>query len=558
MVSFKSRVIAICAAGTLAIGSAAVAAPISFAQETADTAVGGEVTGDAGAEGAVNLPFGAPAAAGSPNGLPTAAQADLIDANNTGTLKIKKILGDPQLNGGATHHGAPSEDSKFLQGATFNIKRLDIDLTVQQGWRTLNDLVANPEKIEETPDHSTQPAEEKRSQTTNTEGEATFDEIPMGVYVVTEESREGYSTSAPFLVSLPYSDGNSGKWEYTRTVYPKNQEFRPNKQVDAQGATLGSNMAYTINAPVPAGTLSNLKITDNLIENLQLVADSPAPKVSFSEGNGAGTPLTAGADYNLTATDQLLEIEFTESGLGKLEQARIGKPNLQVHVQFEAKVVSLPAAGQSITNTAEIEYPNGAKVTTDSPAADGEADPKPTRTDYANLTITKFTNDTEGDVDLSGAEFELYRCVDKELKGEAIPVSTTETLTEGFNPVEATTLTTVKSQQNEREGEFRGYGIPVRTYAAGGTATQDYEYCVVETKAPDGFIRNPEVHKLNLQTATANQAAELSVRVENQRDNFLSSLPATGAWGIILVFLVGLGLLARGFYTSRKDGRATA
>lgn len=33
MVSFKSRVIAICAAGTLAVGSAAVAAPISFAQD---------------------------------------------------------------------------------------------------------------------------------------------------------------------------------------------------------------------------------------------------------------------------------------------------------------------------------------------------------------------------------------------------------------------------------------------------------------------------------------------------------------------------------------------
>lgn len=558
MVSFKSRVIAICAAGTIAIGGVAVSAPATFAQETADTTVEGEAVGDTGAEGAVDLPFGAPAAAGSPNGLPTTTQADLIEANKTGTLTIKKILGDPQLNGGTTHHGAPSGDSEFLQGATFNIKRLDIDLTVQQGWRTLNDLVANPEKIEETPDHSTQPAEGKRSQTTNAQGEATFDEIPMGVYVVTEEPREGYSTSAPFLVSLPYSDGNSGKWEYTRTVYPKNQELRPNKQVDAQGATLGSNMSYTINAPVPAGTLSNLKITDNLIENLQLVADSPAPKVSFSEGNGPGTPLTAGADYNLTATDQLLEIEFTESGLGKLEEARTGKPNLQVHVQFEAKVVSLPAVGQSITNTAEIEYPNGAKVTTDSPAADGESDPKPTSTDYANLTITKFTNDTEGDVDLSGAEFELYRCVDKELKGEAIPVSTTETLAEGFNPDEATTLTTVKSEQNEHEGEFRGYGIPVHTYAAGGTATQHYEYCVVETKAPSGFIRNPEVHKVELTEATANEAAELSVRVENQRDNFLSSLPATGAWGIILVFLVGLGLLARGFYTSRKDGRATA
>lgn len=555
MVSFKSRVIAICAAGTLAVGSAAVAAPISFAQDT-DAAV----TENGAAAGAVDRPFGAPAPVGEMDS-PTAAQADLIDAGKTGTLTVKKLLGDPERDDdGATHSGAPTGDVTPLAGAVFNIERLDIDLTKLSGWSQLNGLVDNPQNIANFNRHADQPADDKRSQTTGAEGEAAFSDIPVGVYVVTEQPRDGYSTSAPFLVSLPYSDGQTGKWEYTRTVYPKNQELRPNKQVDAQGATLGSNMSYTINAPVPAGTLSNLKITDNLIENLQLVADSPAPKVSFSEGDGPGTTLTAGADYNLTATDQLLEIEFTESGLRKLEEARIGKPNLQVHVQFEAKVVSLPAAGQSITNTAEIEYPNGAKVTTDSPAADGETDQKPTRTDYANLTIRKYTDDNEGEVDLSGAQFNLYRCEAGKLLGDPLGVSTTETLAAEFDPNEEASreLTTVKNQDNEREGIFQGYGIPVRTFAAGGTATRDYKYCVVETKAPEGFIRNPEVHEVELQAATADQAERLFVQVENQRDKFLSSLPATGAWGIILVFLVGLGLLARGFYTSRKDGRATA
>lgn len=555
MVSFKSRVIAICAAGTLAIGSAAVAAPISFAQ-------GGDaaVTEDGATAGAVDRPFGAPAPAGE-MASPTAGQADLIDSNKTGTLTIKKLLGDPERgDDGATHSGAPTGDVTPLAGAVFNIERLDIDLTKLSGWSQLNDLVDNPQNIAGFGRHAQQPAEGEQSKTTRgKEGEATFSGIPVGVYVVTEQPRDGFSTSAPFLVSLPYSDGQTGKWEYTRTVYPKNQLLRPNKQVDAQGATLGSNMKYTINTPIPAGDLSKLKITDQLKPQLSLVTGNgdggPAPKVSFSAGNGTPTEM-ATDDYTLRTENNTLVVEFTEQGLSKLAEQRNGQPNLQVHVEFYAKVVSLPGPGESITNTAEVEYPNDATITTDS--GDTPENKRPTQTEYANLTITKYTDDQEGDANLAGAQFNLYRCVGEELKGEAIPVSTSETLATDFDAAGAATLTTVKSEENEREGVFRGYGIPVRTFAAGDTTPQNYNYCVVETKAPAGFIRNPEVHKVDLQEATANQAAELSVRVENQRDNFLSSLPATGAWGIILVFLVGLGLLARGFYTSRKDGRATA
>ena len=75
MVSFKSRVIAICAAGTLAIGSVAASAPATFAQEAADadnTVVDGETTDGAegnAVEGAVDRPFGESSGAGAPNGL---------------------------------------------------------------------------------------------------------------------------------------------------------------------------------------------------------------------------------------------------------------------------------------------------------------------------------------------------------------------------------------------------------------------------------------------------------------------------------------------------------
>ncbi|MDK4242065.1 SpaH/EbpB family LPXTG-anchored major pilin [Corynebacterium pseudodiphtheriticum] len=318
-------------------------------------------------------------------------------------------------------------------------------------------------------------------------------------------------------------------------------------------------MKYTINTPIPAGDLSKLKITDQLKPQLSLVTGNgdggPAPKVSFSAGNGTPTEM-ATDDYTLRTENNTLVVEFTEQGLSKLAEQRNGQPNLQVHVEFYAKVVSLPGPGESITNTAEVEYPNDVTITTDS--GDTPENKRPTQTEYANLTITKYTDDQEGDVDLSGAEFNLYRCEAGELLGDPIPVATTPEIDPNFSHADnAATLTTVKSDENSREGIFRGYGVPVRTFAAGSTAAQQYNYCVIETKAPTGFVRNPEIHEVEL-TGADDEAKLLSVRVENQRDNFLSSLPATGAWGIILVFLVGLGLLARGFYTSRKDGRATA
>ena len=552
MVSFKSRVIAICAAGTLAIGSAAVAAPISFAQD-GDAAV----TEGGATAGAVDRPYGAPAPAGADLAAPELDETDLVDAAETGTLTIKKILGDPQLQDGQTHSGAPTGDANWLEGAQFKIERLTLDLTQQEGWRKLNSLVKNPGEVAGEERHNDQPY--PAPVTTNAQGEAIFSELPVGVYYVTELPRDGYSASAPFLVSLPYSDGNTGKWEYTRTVYPKNQELRPNKQVDAQGATLGSNMKYTINTPIPAGDLSKLKITDQLKPQLSLVTGNgdggPAPKVSFSAGNGTPTEM-ATDDYTLRTENNTLVVEFTEQGLSKLAEQRNGQPNLQVHVEFYAKVVSLPGPGESITNTAEVEYPNDVTITTDS--GDTPENKRPTQTEYANLTITKYTDDQEGDVDLSGAEFNLYRCEAGELLGDPIPVAMTPEIDPNFSHADnAATLTTVKSDENSREGIFRGYGVPVRTFAAGSTAAQQYNYCVIETKAPTGFVRNPEIHEVEL-TGADDEAKLLSVRVENQRDNFLSSLPATGAWGIILVFLVGLGLLARGFYTSRKDGHATA
>ena len=289
---------------------------------------------------------------------------------------------------------------------------------------------------------------------------------------------------------------------------------------------------------------------------MSIAQDTAGVQVTATAG-GAAVELAA-ADYlvNIDAGNRRLTVDFTETGLQKLAAARENSADVQVHVKFSAMIDSISENG--ITNTAQVEYPNGMVIDTDGTDEGGER--KPTQAQFGTLTITKTTPDDGEAADLTGARFDVYRCTPAAdgnaaptLVGNPLPVSTHSAAdAEGHQVLDFVEIT--DQEQGTYSATGTGYGVPISTYAAGGTGTVNIDICVVETVAPEGFVRNPEIHQAEINR----EAKTLSVSVENQRSNFLSSLPATGAWGIILVFLVGLGLLARGFYTSRKDGRATA
>ena len=506
MNSFSKKLVSTVAASTIALSTAALGMPSASAQET-----------------------GAPA-------VPTASQtANLVDPNAKVALNIQKYEGDPK---GGT--GAPEDTTglKPLGDVQFKIERVDgVDLTTAAGWGELAGMTPGDLKGKSTTGVGTI--------TTGADGKATIDttsnpEFKVGVYRVTEIQKGGYSVAPPFLITLPYS-GTDGKWAYERTVYPKNQNVQPNKQVDASKASLGSNMTYTVNAPVPAGNLTQFEINDPLVDNLELQTGSV--KVTAD-----GVTLAANTDYTLTTTGNTVDVKFTEAGRKKLQDARKANAGLQVHVAFDAKVVSLPGNGQ-INNTATITLPNGGKITTD---ADVDGEKQPTSTTFGNLTITK-TATAESDPKLDGAKFELYRCEDPEkdgkwnLLGDALNVATANdgsTLNK-----ELTTGATAN-----KVSTVNAYGIPISTTAGGATGTVTFDYCVLETKAPEGFVRDPEPRHVTVDSATR----AMSVSVDNKKDSILGQLPATGAWGIVLIFLLGAALLARGLYTSYRDNKDQA
>ena len=91
--------------------------------------------------------------------------------------------------------------------------------------------------------------------------------------------------------------------------------------------------------------------------------------------------------------------------------------------------------------------------------------------------------------------------------------------------------------------------MPATSFSGGTTGEQANQYCVQETKAPEGFFVNPEAQPVSYDK----DKNTLTVSVQDEKDSVIGQLPATGAWGLLIVLVVGGGLVARGVYVSRRD-----
>lgn len=484
-------------------------------------------------------------------GVATAHAADVIDPAHDVSLTINKYVGEP------------GDTSTPLANVQFKLEKINVDLTTDAGWKSLSDNlgvltdgVADNENglLLATPSF---PNLDTGATGTATISTATNTDFKVGAYLVTEVQSGAYSVAKPFVVTLPWADANTGAWNYTQTVNPKNQSVKPTKQVvsgqakdgSVQNATIGSNLHYTVDAPVPAGTLNSFAIDDVLDPSLTLVNPLTSLVAWDSTAKAAvgGVTLAAGTDYTATYVNNTLHVAFTPAGLTALQNARKATPGLAVRVTFDATLASIPASG-TVPNTATVTS-NGATYNTNVDVAG-----TPASSTFASVTITK-TSPTGVNDELNGAVFELYQC---HLDSTVTPAkyvldAPTKPISVATSPTgqAATTLTTVNGA-GATPATATGFGVPVQDFSTDTTGAVTYTYCAVETKAPANYLRNPEVIPLNYDAAKKT----LSASVSNQKDTLLGQLPATGAWGLLLALLVGGGLVARGVITSRSEARA--
>ena len=468
-----------------------------------------------------------------------------LDATRTGSITIHKLVKD-DTNGTTAGNGLEDATATGtpLDGATFTVEKLtNVDLTTQAGWEKLAGYNGN---VDTAKADGVDAAKEK---TTAGGGLAVFDSLPLGAYVVTETATPpGYVGSKPFIITVPMTHPTDlNKWVYDVHAYPKNSKAGVDKTVkDDTTPAIGSEISYTIKSDVPdVQALDYYDVVDQYDARVELTEAKVSLKIIG--GKTGEVALVKDTDYKLISADaangktKFWTAEFTAAGRQKLVENRkdndtkvqmdLGgtvKDKVGTDGLFKNKAVLLPNdPGNGWTpGSGEVpppDFPNSEVVSK-----------------FGKVKITKVSaKDTTAK--LQGAEFEVYKCTP-----QSTPTTNFESvdaiLDKKLSPAGTATYTT------GTDGTVTIDGLRNNDWennAAVAEADRGW-YCLVETKAPEGF--ELQTRPIAFQVLESNSDADneytLATTVKDVPKNGGFNLPLTGAAGIGV--LIGAGALLVG------------
>ncbi|MEV7663395.1 SpaH/EbpB family LPXTG-anchored major pilin [Paenarthrobacter sp. NPDC089316] len=463
-----------------------------------------------------------------------ASAAPLVDGDQTGSITVHKFE-RPATPTGLPSNGTAVDTSGLtpLGGIEFTIQQVNtIDLSSNAGWDAAHNLssVFAPTDPEGSITGAGYTLGAGQAQTTAADGTASFANLPVGLYLVTETNYPaGVTPSAPFLVSVPLTDpDNKDNWIYDVHVYPKNSVAGAEKTVtDAPDVKLGDQIDFTITGDIP---------NESVIDGYKIV-DALDPKLTYVGATATlldGTVLTEGTDYNVVfdAANNTVSVIFTPAGLAVL--AAHNDTRVQVVVNTTVNKIG------EIENEALV-YPNlpSFDVTPGQPG--GPIVTPPVVTKWGEMTLQKV--DQNGTA-LAGASFSVYT---NEADAKA-----------GTNPVvlNGESVFTVAA-----DGTLTISGLRYSDWANGAAVapgSADYRtYYLVETSAPAGYelLAEPVSFLIN----SASTAVGIDLSVKNVPSNGGFELPLTGGVGTGLLYaagallVVGAGLL---FVRNRKTSNS--
>lgn len=508
--------------------------------------------------------FAIPASALAADPNPQVPSVVDLNAATTGQLTIHKR---EKADDNGTTAGNGLEDTAAnamtpVKGVTYKIQRVNgLDLRTQAGWAKLADFKNSVDALTADTTLSLVDAKEK---TTEASGDITFENLALGAYVVTETAvPAGYTASAPFLVTVPMTDPTDPtKWNYAPHVYPKNPKTEIAKTVeDSNALAVGSTLSYTLESDIPnlpAGqTLKFFQVVDQYDARLTLDKASIALKV----GPDA---LTATTDYELKYIDTEFDSNgakvkrvtavFTEAGRKKILDERRKNNDVKVVMTLNTTLAKPIGADGTVENTALV-IPNEPADTWD--PEDPNTPPPPdtpeskVESKYGKVKISKA--DPAGNP-LQGAEFKVFTCTGPTVGTD--PFTAGDWTLDPKTPIEISTV--------EADGTVKK--TSTFTTAADGTVTidglqnNDWEdgkaiddaaqwdwYCLVETKAPEGFElqTKPMAFQITRANSTLDKQYQLDAKVTNVPKNGGFELPLTGAAGVGVLITAG-ALLAAG------------
>ena len=570
-------------AGTLCVAGAVVAGSSAWATPSVDT------TGTKGVTG-VDNDSAQPSYGNAPWNLGDQA------TTKTGSITIYKWKSE-------TANGKQKKETP-VENAGFTIKKIkkigdtEINLNNYSAWMKITESVAKlnadsvtdnasdtSDKLKVTYDDTFTLSEGK----TNANGVVKFKDLPLGLYRVWESTvPKGYSAAEggkAFYMTLPMIEKvtqtggtkTETKYNYAPFVDPKN--------VDLSGAVTktqdlthtvgaGDTIEYTIKAKLDKSRAKNDEDSkvkadefkgytvydlapdgyfdkyDSSVVTEVKVGDTDLKPVGGKTYYkvGEATDVAAPADGSDVARKKI-SITFTDDGNQKLadevnNEANVGK-FVYVSVKFTFKLKDSATLGsKKVTNKASIlpSHKPGSTVPDEIPSDN------PPSTDFATFKIKKVSS--KDDSALGGAKFRLFavksdaegctNAIKADKTGDDLKKACETPSSTGFG--EKTTATAAET--GKTLGETDGYSVKRGT-----------EFYVVETVAPAGYIRNPDVTNVTVETGETTK----TITVKNIPDSgnggkgWLFNLPKTGAAGVVIFALAGVCLVCFGIFVFMRN-----
>ena len=498
------------------------------------------------AAGALIAPTGA-AAPADPNG-------STIDPDAATSLTVHKCE-QTDTNGVKEGDGNedPAAECKAVSGVEFTITKLNVDLTTSEGWATLAKLKGDVSQAKNLKSATTQKI------TTDANGLASFTDAQteVGAYLVSEtKTPDKVIPAEDFVVTLPMTNPqDTTKWNYNVHVYPKNTLSGVDKQVtDKPAPGSGRDITYTITTSIPkvdfpgGARIKRYEVVDQLDKRIKKDALAPVVKIVGKKE----VTLENGTDYNLITaegtTHNWATIQLTEKGLSKASEERYnGTGDTKLQVTLTAKFDADVNLEGELSNTAGL-IPNDSPNFTWDPNRPGTKVPgiptTPVLSKYGKVVVTKTgTDDLADKTKYNGAQFQVYECT-KTGSGATLKDSNPATQT-----VDPLTIGGENTFTTAGQGTVAISSLRANDYVDGvkkDALTDDDYYCLVETKAPEGYTLQADPIPFRVLAADAEGKVPTAVTVTDVPKNAGFRLPLTGANGVIFLTIAGALLVAGG------------
>jgi len=442
--------------------------------------------------------------------LPVAGQSSLQTANveSTGTIRIHRFAGSTEAN---PTQGTP------LNNIPYTVTRV----------RLQNGVDPTPLNLRDPDNFDVITGNGAHSETQSTvNGVATFSDLPIGLYLVTEGTHTITPESdrvAPFVVGIPRRVND--EWIYDVDVYPKSDEDSPtvfDKELElVWDEALGEMVAeWTLETTIPRliGNATRFEFIDPLDQRLTFIPDSVVGtfyRLEEIDDTLTEVAQTLPADAFQVNLDEnnVLSIALTQVGFSTLSQHAILAPNGTLTFTFRTAVSAAEADLGPITNSARLYYNEDEGQYTETP---------PPVEYHFGMEIEKV--DVNGER-LSEATFEVF--LDEDLTIPAFP----------------------ESGGNRSFTTFGGV-VFIPGLQAG-------VYYLQETASPEGYRLITDAMRVVVDhdyTDAPSRPFIVTLQVVNQLEGDFY-LPQTGGIGTVLFTAAGLSIIGGSLVMAAKNRR---